>query len=303
MVAALLVVALALPEAVAEPRAEGQFTRGELGQRFYRLYVPRVALEASAAPARLLPLVVALHGCWQTPEDFAAGTRLNEAAERRHLLVLYPAQSRRNNVSRCWNWFEPASAQRGEVAQILALVRQVERERPVAHERIVALGFSAGAFMAVNLACVAPDVVAGIGVAAGGPYRCGVGLAAALECMRGQHVDGEQSAAACREAMGPRAHGVRASLWQGSDDIVVNPASLDALAVMFGRLNGVVTSSIKLREQALWTVYRDASGRARVEAWVIPGMSHAWSGGDPRGTHTYPPGPSATERILDFLLE
>jgi hypothetical protein len=31
-------------------------------------------------------------------------------------------------------------------------------------------------------------------------------------------------------------------------------------------------------------------------------MGHAWSGGDVRGTHTYPPGPPATERMLEFLL-
>ena len=38
------------------------------------------------------------------------------------------------------------------------------------------------------------------------------------------------------------------------------------------------------------------------EAWLVREMGHAWSGGDPRGTHTYPAGPPATERMLDFLL-
>jgi poly(3-hydroxybutyrate) depolymerase len=31
-------------------------------------------------------------------------------------------------------------------------------------------------------------------------------------------------------------------------------------------------------------------------------MGHAWSGGDARSTHAWPAGPSATERMLDFLL-
>jgi len=39
-----------------------------------------------------------------------------------------------------------------------------------------------------------------------------------------------------------------------------------------------------------------------VQAWLIEGMGHAWSGGDPRGTHAYPSGPNATEAMLDFLL-
>src|SRR2546430_5748161 len=120
---ALAVVGAALIAAVAAPGAprkdEGPFKRGVQGRRAYRLYVPP---QPSAEPRTL---VVALHGCWQTPEDFARGTRLNEAAERRGLLVLYPAQSRWDNVNRCWHWFDPANQPRqaGETAGLAALVQ------------------------------------------------------------------------------------------------------------------------------------------------------------------------------------
>jgi len=46
-----------------------------------------------AAPGHY-PLIVALHGCWQTPEDFALGTRLNDAADARGLVVVYPGERR-----------------------------------------------------------------------------------------------------------------------------------------------------------------------------------------------------------------
>lgn len=285
--------------AAAAPAAGGGFKEGAVGGRAYRLYVPE---RAAAEP---LPLVIALHGCFQTPEDFALGTRLNDAAERRGLLVLYPAQRARDNASRCWNWFERAHQSRvggGEVAEILAVVEAIARGHPVAPGRTIALGLSAGGFMAVNLLCAAPDVVAGVGVAAGGPYRCGLGADGALLCLRGLGVDGAASAAACLAVSGRRSLSVRASLWQGGLDTVVAPMLLTALETMFARLTGMASGTTERREGALYSLYHDAQGRPVVETWLVPGLGHGWSGGDPRGTHAVPHGPSATDRMLDFLL-
>jgi poly(3-hydroxybutyrate) depolymerase len=40
---------------------------------------------------KALPLVAMLHGCTQHPDDFAAGTDMNEAACEQGFYVLYPA--------------------------------------------------------------------------------------------------------------------------------------------------------------------------------------------------------------------
>jgi poly(hydroxyalkanoate) depolymerase family esterase len=288
VLAALVVAALALGAAPA-----GTFGRGTLEGRAYRVWVP-------ASPAVQRPLVVALHGCWQTPEDFALGTRLNTVAERRGLVVVYPAQGRRDNPYRCWNWFEPANqtAGGGETAQILAIARHVQAEHGVRERRLLVLGFSAGAFMAVNLACAAPDVVVGIGTTAGGPYRCAVSPETAIQCMRGQGRNGGV-AGACA---GERPVGWRASLWHGALDPVVSPANLGALETSLNRGLRVGGGTTSGDAGAVHAVYRDARGTPVLETWLVAGMGHAWSGGDPRGTHTWAPGPPATERILDFLL-
>ena len=270
------------------------FQRGMVGSRAYRLFVPDRVPRA---------LVVALHGCWQTAEDFAAGTRLNEVAERRALLVVYPIQTARDNPSRCWNWFLPAHQSRtqGELAEILAVADDVAWRHSVRDQRMIALGFSAGAFMAVNLACVVPERLAGVGVASGGPYRCGVGVVGGLQCMRGFQVDGGASASACRESARGRPL-PRASLWHGGLDSVVDPRDLDALASMFRQVLGAGPARTEQRDGATRSVWTDGQGREALEAWLVAGMSHAWSGGSARGTHTFPDGPDATERMLEFLL-
>jgi poly(hydroxyalkanoate) depolymerase family esterase len=288
---AALVAVLTLAGAAA---SAGTFARGTLEGRAYRVWIP-------SQPAAARPLVVALHGCWQTPEDFALGTRLNEAAERRGLVVVYPAQSRRENPYRCWNWFEPAqqTATGTETGQILAIARHVQAERGLRERRLLVLGFSAGAFMAVNLACAAPEAVAGVGSLAGGPYRCADGPEAAIQCMRGQIGDGAAAASACA---GGRGRDWRASLWHGARDPVVSPANLTALETMFARLLRANAGVTGTEAGAVHAVYRDARAGPVLETWLVRGMGHAWSGGAPRGTHTWPPGPPATERMLDFLL-
>jgi poly(hydroxyalkanoate) depolymerase family esterase len=289
---AVLAALLAMVVLVGAAPPGGAFGRGTLQGRSYRVWVP-------SRPAPERPLVIALHGCWQTPEDFALGTRLNEAAERRGLVVVYPAQGRRENPYRCWNWFEPTqqTATGSEPAQILAIARSVQAERGMREGRVIVLGFSAGAWMAVNLACAVPNAVAGIGAAAGGPFRCARGAEGAIQCLRGPARDGADAAATCGRGMG-----WRVSLWQGGLDAVVSPTNLTAVEAMFVRVLGAGAGVTTTTEGAVHAVYKDARGAPVLETWLVPNMGHAWSGGDARATHVWPPGPSATERMLDFLL-
>src|SRR5438132_4622170 len=250
---AVLIMLLAL--AVASPvGAAGTFVSGRHEGRGYALFTP------STPPAG--PLVVALHGCWQTPEDFALGTRLNDAAERRGLVVVYPAQSRGDNAYRCWNWFaDDASPAAREVGEILALARRVQRERGLRDPHLVVLGFSAGGFMAVNLACAAPRVVTGIGVMAGGAYRCGVGSTGAIQCMRGLGAEPGVSAAAWLRAAGLTTLPLRASLWPGNADAVVSPLNLSALEAMLARARRASSAATARGERRARPVHRRARRR------------------------------------------
>ena len=91
------------------------------GSRAYRLFIP------SRYQERPLPLVVMLHGCTQSPDDFAAGTRMNFIAEEQNCFVVYPAQPSQANQAKCWNWFRTADQQRGrgEPSLIAGITRQI----------------------------------------------------------------------------------------------------------------------------------------------------------------------------------
>ena len=82
--------------------------RSAHGSIDYRLYIPANRTDAP------MPLVVMLHGCTQTPEDFAIGTGMNRIAEEKGLLIAYPVQPSARNAQKCWNWFRPEDQRRGQ---------------------------------------------------------------------------------------------------------------------------------------------------------------------------------------------
>ena len=64
-----------------------------------------------AAPA----LVVVLHGCTQSADDYLAHSGWRELADRDGFVLVLPQQKIANNLNRCFNWFEENDIRRGSV--------------------------------------------------------------------------------------------------------------------------------------------------------------------------------------------
>jgi poly(hydroxyalkanoate) depolymerase family esterase len=60
----------------------------------------------------MAPLVVALHGCNQTADEYDYGTGWSSLAERLGFAVVYPEQQPANNPKNCFSWFVPGDISR-----------------------------------------------------------------------------------------------------------------------------------------------------------------------------------------------
>lgn len=282
----------------ATPAADARFPSRSFtnaaGTRPYRLYVP------SSYRGQAMPLVVMLHGCTQSPEDFAAGTGMNDAAERLGYLVAYPGQIAQAQAQKCWNWYSAKDQQRdgGEPSLIAGITRQVMAEYAVDPRRVFVAGLSAGGAAAAIMASTYPELYAAIGVHSG--LACGSArdLSSALAVMK-RGMEGAPAARAGRL--------VPSIVFHGERDTTVSPRNGDDVIEQAVAGAGLRRSVQERRSEGgrecTRTVFTDASGRVVTEQWLIHGAGHAWSGGRAAGTYTDPLGPDATMEMLRFFKE
>jgi poly(hydroxyalkanoate) depolymerase family esterase len=279
----------------------------QAGTRRYKLYIP------SGYCGQPLPLVVMLHGCAQTPDDFAAGTRMNELAEEHQCLVAYPAQAPAANVSKCWNWFKATDQHRdqGEPSIIAGITREIIASYDVDALRVYVAGMSAGGAMAVTMAATYPDLYAAVGIHSGLAHAVAHDLPSAMGAM--QH-GGIPSA---RPPGAVVSQPVPTIVFHGDLDTTVHPCNGDqVIAQSVSRVGlaphaekGTHAPSSVERGQVpnghayTRTTYHDVSGQPIMEQWLIHGAGHAWSGGSPRGSYTDPQGPDAAREMMRFFYE
>jgi poly(hydroxyalkanoate) depolymerase family esterase len=287
---------IAVPEGA---RFEERTYTNAAGSRTYKLYVP------SGYTGQAVPLVVMLHGCTQSPDDFAAGTRMNELAEEQTFLVAYPAQTQAANMSKCWNWFSAGDQQRdqGEPSLIAGITREIIRDLAVEPGRVYIAGLSAGGAAAAIMGATYPDLYAAIGVHSG--LACGAAsdMPSAFAAMK-------QGGSAPRKGarrQGRSARAVPTIVFHGDRDTTVNPINGDEVVAQ-AKASADLQTSVNRGQSAAGmsyscTVHTDASGQTMLEQWVLHGAGHAWSGGSPAGSYTDPKGPDASREMMRFFLQ
>jgi poly(hydroxyalkanoate) depolymerase family esterase len=272
---------------------EGSYSN-KAGSRSYKLFVPSAYQQGQP-----LPLIVMLHGCTQSPDDFAAGTRMNFIAEEQTCLVVYPEQRNDANPSKCWNWFRAADQRRGEgePSLIAGITRQIMEDYSVDPQRVYVTGLSAGGAAAAIMGATYSDLYAAVGIHSGLAYGAATDMRSAFAAMR-------QGGAVARPASSHRPT-VPTIIFHGDRDSTVNPVNG---ARALEQAIGTTKTKSKTHHGQLpsghsytRTTYAD-SEREILEHWNVHGAGHAWSGGSAAGSYTDPQGPDATKEMLRFFL-
>lgn len=265
------------------------------GTLHYRFYTPK------GSARRRMPLVVMLHGCSQSASNFAAGTDMNRLADELGFLVLYPQQSAKANVGRCWNWHDPKNQARGrgEPALIAALTRHAISLGHANPSRVYIAGISAGGTTAAIIGAAYRDLYAAVGVHSGLPLGSIRSLRSAMSAMRGRN--------------GPQTTGklppqLPTIVFHGDSDRVVHPSNAAGFLRNLERSRSApllcTTTYCRSPGGREFTrkIYATKAREILLEEWTVHGSGHGWSGGRAAGSHTDPAGPDASREMLRFFL-
>ncbi|WP_049569948.1 alpha/beta hydrolase family esterase [Streptomyces sp. SBT349] len=227
------------------------------------------------------PVVVLLHGCGQNAQQYTDGSGWQKFADAGGFALVAAEQQTGNNISRCFNWFQPGDTARGagEALSVRQMVDHTVGSLGSDPGRVYVTGLSAGGAMTGSLLAAYPDVFAGGAIVAGIPHGCATSMVDAFSCMfPGRTATaaswGDRVRAAYPGYTGPRPS---VSLWHGGADYVVATANLQESVKQWTQVVGgdqQADATSQLPANTTRSVYNGAAGAPPVVGYLTPGNGH-----------------------------
>jgi len=117
-------------------------------------------------------LVIVLHGCAQTNDDLKSWGNVAATAENRGAVIALPGVGSKvwpgNTSAACWD-YDGASDGSGHIADLVALAQNLlgRAALNIDSRHVYIVGLSSGGSIALDAACKAPNLFAGVGALAG----------------------------------------------------------------------------------------------------------------------------------------
>ncbi|MEU4770154.1 PHB depolymerase family esterase [Actinosynnema sp. NPDC023794] len=269
LLACLAALLVAPPAQAASLQEVRDFGYNPSGIKMF-VYVPD---NVAAKPA----VVVGVHWCTGTAQDFHRGTQYASLADRHGFIVIYPSAV---SSDRCWDVHSRAVLTHnggGDAQGIVSMVKYVQQRYNGDPARTFVTGHSSGGMMTNVLLGSYPDVFQAGASFAGVPFGCFAGTNSwNTECAEGRinktpQQWGDLVRAAYPGYSGPRP---RVQLWHGTEDDVLRFANFGEAIRQWTNVHGVSTTPTSTEyntPRSTWTRTRYGS---RVEAIREQGQPH-----------------------------
>lgn len=247
----------------------------------YAAYLPK------NRPQEKLPLIIMIHGCGQSANSFAAGTRMNEYAEQYGFAVLYPYQNNFRNMNNCWHWFNATGRQSLEekhsiIEIVTGLLKACDNLDP---ERVYLAGISSGAALAGLIAIEYSHLFSGLALHSCPMFPEARNAAGSIRIMK----DGYRGTIS--EIPVPISYvenPLPVMIIHGAKDDYVNPTNAEQLQRWFTSLNRKAGRILYERPKP-------------VKLHMISDLWHGWSNGVPEYRYNEESEFDASREILKFF--
>ncbi len=274
---AVLALAVAGTSALSANSFAG-WSNETLGGTNTRVYTPSTASSIGSQRG----LMVVLHGCGQANSVYQ-NANLEDAAENWGMVIALPQGNNLGGATGdCWQYWSNSgqaySRTTGDYKVVMDLTKEIRDDASynVDPDQVYVAGLSSGAAFANTIACLAPDLYAGMGIAAG--PSIGTTDGGALYSFESADVAGRCVGYA--GSYGSFLDTQIASFVHGDADYTVKQEYLDQNVDGFADIYGVSVTSAATNitvdgKSITETIY----GNGRIVRHKMAGVGHEWPGG------------------------
>lgn len=259
----------------------GTWEARELNELKYQIYLP-----TNPKAKTRKPLMINLHGCAQKPEDLVKAGNWEQAADQFGTVVVAPQVPNGGVIYGCWDYYGPNhTEQNHHHAPVLALVESLLKDPKLKIDprRVYISGLSSGAGEALLLACLRPDLFAGVGL------NSSPAVPSESQDISKPLMTSNEMAQFCKGLAGAHAKGFKTqvlSVIVADQDYLVNTAHSQIIVDAFREIYGTqlaqrfdLDSLAGNNKEGQGFLYLKSKSTARVSHIINNGLSHNWAAG------------------------